>query len=81
MCILLALATGLRCGDIESLKINDIDFEKNCLATMSKKTRKSMGSRPVPTDVMAELSRYACILDDGQAIEGWDYVTIVPPEE
>ena len=30
--ILLALATGLRCGDINSLKIADIDFEKTVSA-------------------------------------------------
>ena len=46
--ILLALATGLRRGDIESLEVTDIDFEKNCITTTSRKTRKSMGSRPVP---------------------------------
>ena len=43
MRILLALGTGLRRGDIESLKINDIDFGKNSITTMSRKTRKSMG--------------------------------------
>jgi len=33
MRILLVLGTGLRRGDIESLKINDIDFEKNFVTT------------------------------------------------
>jgi len=56
--ILLALGTGLRRGDIESLKISDIDHERNCITTTSKKTRKSMGSRPVPTPVMIELRKY-----------------------
>ena len=28
-------------GDIDSLKINDIDFEKSCICTTSKKTKKS----------------------------------------
>ena len=54
MRILLALGTGLRRGDIESLEINDIDFGKNSITTMSRKTRKSMGSRPVPILVMME---------------------------
>ena len=40
MRILLALGTGLRRGDIESLKIMDIDFEKNSITTTSKKTKK-----------------------------------------
>ena len=56
--ILLALGTGLRRGDIDSLRISDIDFEKNSIVTNSRKTGKSMGSRPVPAEVMVELSRY-----------------------
>jgi integrase len=56
--ILLALGTGLRRGDIESLKISDIDFEKNCITTSSRKTRKSMGARPVPAVIMHELKKY-----------------------
>jgi len=56
--ILLALGTGLRRGDIESLKISDIDFENNCITTSSKKTRKSMGSRPVSALLIYELSKY-----------------------
>jgi len=56
--ILLALGTGLRRGDIESLKISDIDFEKDCLTTSSRKTRKSMGSRPVPAIIMQELKKF-----------------------
>ena len=66
MRILLALGTGLRRGDIDSLKISDIDFERNCIATKSRKTRKSMASRPVSAIVMAELSKYVCSLDVGQ---------------
>jgi integrase len=58
MRILLALGTGLRRGDIESLKISDIDFANNYITTTSRKTRKSMGARPVPAVVMAELKKY-----------------------
>jgi len=64
--VLLALATGLRRGDIDSLKISDIDFETNSIATSSRKTKKSMASRPVSTEIMAELSKYVCGLDVGQ---------------
>jgi integrase len=64
--ILLALGTGLRRGDIESLKISDIDFANNYISTASKKTRKSMGSRPVSAPIMAELSKYVSELDFGQ---------------
>jgi integrase len=56
--ILLALGTGLRRGDIESLKISDVDFANNYITTTSRKTRKSMGSRPVPAPVMVELEKY-----------------------
>jgi integrase len=56
--ILLALGTGLRRGDIDSLKISDIDFGQNCITTTSKKTRKSMGSRPVPVSVIIELRTF-----------------------
>ncbi|MHC4586623.1 MAG: tyrosine-type recombinase/integrase, partial [Planctomycetota bacterium] len=64
--ILLALGTGLRRSDIESLKISDIDFANNYITTASKKTRKSMGSRPVSVSVMAELTKYVSELDVGQ---------------
>jgi integrase len=56
--ILLALCTGLRRGDIESLKVSDVDLANNYITTTSKKTRRSMGSRPVSAEVMVELSRY-----------------------
>ncbi len=60
--VLLALATGLRRGDIDSLKISDIDFDKNSISTTSRKTKKSMASRPVSAEIMAELSKYVCSL-------------------
>ena len=66
MRILLALGTGLRRGDIDSLKVSDIDFGKNNIATMSRKTKKSMASRPVSAEIMAELSKYVCGLDVSQ---------------
>ena len=64
--VLLALATGLRRGDIDSLKISDIDFEKNSISTTSRKTKKSMASRPVSAKIITELSKYVCGLDVGQ---------------
>ncbi|MBN1184807.1 MAG: site-specific integrase [Bacteroidales bacterium] len=64
--ILLALGTGLRRGDIESLKISDIDTENNNITTISKKTRKSMGSRPVPLLIIEELNKYISNYENGQ---------------
>ena len=66
MRILLALGTGLRRGDIESWRISDINFENSNVTTRSKKTRKSMGSRPVPVPVMVELKKYVSGLDAEQ---------------
>jgi integrase len=66
MRILLELGTGLRRGDIESLKISDIDFANNYISMASKKTRKSMGSHPVSASVMVELSKYVSGMDVGQ---------------
>lgn len=64
--VLLALATGLRRGDIDSLKICDIDFERNSITTSSRKTKRSMASRPVAPEIISELSNYVCGLDVGQ---------------
>ncbi|MBL7215886.1 MAG: site-specific integrase [Phycisphaerae bacterium] len=64
--IMLALGTGLRRGDIDAIKISDIDFEKNCIATKSKKTKKNMWSRPVSAEVMSQLSKYIHNLDATQ---------------
>ena len=76
MRILLALGTGLRRGDIDSLKISNIDFENNNITTNSKKTRKSMSSRPVPEPVMKELKKYVVGLnstDDRLFIDDFNY--------
>ncbi len=53
-------------GDIESLRVSDIDFANSYVTTRSRKTRKSMGSRPVPVPVMAELKKYVSGLDAEQ---------------
>ncbi len=66
MRILLALGTGLRLRDIETWRISDIDFENSSVTTRSQKTRKSMGSRPVPVPIMAELKKYVSGLDPKQ---------------
>ncbi|MHC4338100.1 MAG: tyrosine-type recombinase/integrase [Planctomycetota bacterium] len=66
MRILLALGTGLRRGDIDTLKISDIDFEKSSITTTSRKTRKNMASRPVSVEVMIELSKYVSEMKVGQ---------------
>lgn len=64
--ILLALGTGLRRGDIEAMKVSDIDLVANRIATTSRKTGKSMAGRPVSAAIMAELAKYMSGLDAGQ---------------
>ncbi|MCP4609472.1 MAG: tyrosine-type recombinase/integrase [Planctomycetes bacterium] len=66
MRILLALGTGLRLRDIEIWRIPDIDFESSYVTTRNKKSRKSMGSRPVPVPIMAELKKYVSGLEAEQ---------------
>jgi integrase len=66
MRILLALGTGLRLGDIDSIRVSDIDFENNSVTTRSKKTRKCIGSRPVPVPIMDEMKKYVSGLDAKQ---------------
>ena len=66
MRILLALGTGLRRGDIESWRVSDLDFENCSVTTRSTKTRKSMGSRPVPIPIMTELKKYVSTLPPGE---------------
>ena len=66
MRILLAFGTGLRRGDIELLSVSDLDFENSYVTTRSIKTRKSMGSRPVPVPIMAEIKKYISGLDPEQ---------------
>ena len=64
--IILALGTGLRRGDIDTLKISDIDFERNSITTTSRKTKKSMPSRPVSVEIMGLLSKYVRDFDVSQ---------------
>ncbi len=63
--VLLAVTTGLRRGDIEALRIGDINFEQNTIATKNRKASKSM-ERPVPEAMMTDLSNYVATLPDGQ---------------
>lgn len=64
--VLLAVTTGLRRGDIEAMRIGDIHFDRNTIATRNRKAGKALPERPVPKQVMTELSNYVAILPDGQ---------------
>ena len=64
--VLLAVTTGLRSGDIDSLTIRDLDFETSSVHTRSRKTRKSMSARPLHTHTVPILIRYISELPEGQ---------------
>jgi integrase len=63
--ILLAVTTGLRRGDIETIQINDIHFDRGTIATRNRKAGKAMAERPIPDEVMAELASHVAALPDG----------------
>lgn len=64
--VLLAVTTGLRRGDIEAIRVGDIQFDRNTIATRNRKAKKAMPERPVPEPVITELSNYVATLPDGQ---------------
>jgi integrase len=64
--VLLAVTTGLRRGDIEAIRVGDIHFDRNTIATRNRKAGKAMAERPLPEQIMAELSNYVATLADGR---------------
>jgi len=66
--VLLAVTTGLRCGDIEAIRIGDIHFDRNTITTRNRKAKKAMAERPVSEQMMTELSNYVATLPDGQEL-------------
>ncbi|OHB66366.1 MAG: hypothetical protein A2Y77_14675 [Planctomycetes bacterium RBG_13_62_9] len=64
--VLLAVATGLRRGDIETIRVGDIHFDRNTIATRNRKAGKAMPERPVPDAIMMELANHIAGLPDGQ---------------
>ncbi|MHC4110028.1 MAG: tyrosine-type recombinase/integrase [Planctomycetota bacterium] len=64
--ILLAVTTGLRRGDIESIHVGDIRFDRNIIATRNRKAKKVMPERPILEPIMTELSNYVSTLPEWQ---------------
>jgi integrase len=64
--VLLVVTTGLRRGGTEAIRIGDIHFDRNTLATRNRKAGKAMPERPVPEQVMTELSNHVARLPAGQ---------------
>lgn len=63
--VILAVTTGLRRGDIEAIRIGDIHFDRNTIATHNRKAGKAMAERPIPEAVMTELANQITALPDG----------------
>ncbi|OHB66616.1 MAG: hypothetical protein A2Y76_05835 [Planctomycetes bacterium RBG_13_60_9] len=61
-----AVTTGLRRGDIETIRVGDLHFDRNTLATRNRKAGKAMAERPIPEEIMTKLSNYVATLPDGQ---------------
>lgn len=64
--VLLAVTTGLRRGDIETIRVGEIHFDRNTIATRNRKAGKAMPERPVPEAIMTELANHVAGLSDGQ---------------
>ena len=64
--VLLAVTTGLRRGDIEAIRVRDIHFDRNTIATRNRKAGKAMPERPITEAVMTQLSNHVATLPDGQ---------------
>lgn len=63
--VLLAVATGLRRGDIETIRIGDIHFDRNTISARNRKAGKAMPERPVLEATMTELANHVAGLPDG----------------
>ena len=64
--VLLAVTTGLRRGDIQAIRVGDIHFDRSAITTQNRKAGKAMAERPIPEEVMTELSNHVTRLPDGQ---------------
>jgi len=64
--VLLAVTTGLRRGDIEAIRIGDIHFDRNPITPHNRQAGKAMSERPIPEQIMTELSNHVTKLPDGQ---------------
>jgi len=66
--VLLAVTTGLRRGDIQTIRIGDIHFDRNTITTRNRKAKKSMAERPIPEQIVIELSNHVATRPEGQEL-------------
>jgi integrase len=62
--VLRAVTIGLWRGDIEAICIGHIHFDRNIIATRNRKAGKAMAERPVPEEILTELSNHVAILPE-----------------
>jgi integrase len=60
------VTTGLRRGDIEAIRVDDIHFDRNTLSTQNRKAGKTMPECPIPEPIVTELSNHVAPLPDGR---------------
>ncbi len=65
--VLLAVTTGLRRSDIEGIRMGDIHFDGNTIATRNRKAGKAMAERPIPGMVMTEVANHIAAFPEGVA--------------
>jgi integrase len=64
--VLLAVTTGFRRGDLETLRVGDLHFDRNTVSTRNRKAGKAMPERPVPEAIMTEPANHVAGLPDGR---------------
>ncbi len=64
--VLLAVTTGLRRGDIETIRVGDMHLDRNTISTRNRKAGKAMPERPIPEVIVMELAKHVAGLPDGQ---------------
>ena len=52
--------------DFVLIRIGDIHFDRNTITTQNRKAGRTMAERPIPEEVMTELSNHVSKLPDGQ---------------
>jgi len=67
MRILLAVCTWLRRGDLDMLKVKNVDLERKTVILVNQKTGKATTHQPLPERLMPEIERFLLEeVDEGQ---------------
>lgn len=81
--LLLAIGTGLRVQDVERLRIEDIDWDRQTIETVNTKAQKRMRNRPLHPTILEQVQPYVGnrrtgrILQDQHSYHKWDRIRTV----